>query len=126
MEPGQALYLKVCVECHQPDGKGVPATFPPLEGSEWVKGDRNTMLRIMLGGLSGKISVAGTPFESIMPGHFHHTDEELASVANYVRYQFGGLREEAAKPEEVKTLRPAIEARKFAPWTEADLKAAAK
>ncbi|BCU78452.1 hypothetical protein llg_31670 [Luteolibacter sp. LG18] len=124
LEAGQALYMKICVECHQPEGQGVPATFPPLAGSEWVKGDRDTMLRIVLGGLTGKVSVAGTSYDSVMPGHFPHTDAELASVVNYVRYQFGGLREDPVKPEAIAAQRPAIDARKMVPWTVDDLKKA--
>lgn len=124
LEGGQALYQKVCIECHQLDGRGVPATFPPLAGSEWVKGDGDTVLRILLGGLMGKVTVAGTEYNSAMPGHFHLQDAELAAVASYVRYQFGGLKEEPVKPERVKELRPGVQARQFAPWTVEDLKKA--
>ncbi|MGC4016539.1 MAG: ThuA domain-containing protein [Luteolibacter sp.] len=124
LEPGRALYMKICVECHQPEGQGVPATFPPLAGSEWVKGDLTTMTRIVMGGLTGKVSVVGTTYDSVMPGHFPHSNEELASVISYVRYQFGGLREDAVKPADVGAQRAKIDARKMAPWTVDELKAA--
>ncbi|MFD0894923.1 ThuA domain-containing protein [Luteolibacter ambystomatis] len=120
---GRDLYMKICVECHQPEGQGVTATFPPLAGSEWVKGDRATMTRIVLGGLTGKVSVAGTTYDSVMPGHFPHTNDELASVINYVRYQFGGLREEPVKASDIQSQRPKIDARKMVPWTVDELKA---
>jgi len=125
-EAGQTLYQKVCIECHQMDGRGVPATFPPLAGSEWVKGDRDTMLRIVLGGLAGKVNVAGIPYESVMPGHYPHTDEELAAIVSYVRFQFGGLHEEPVKPSDVAAQRARIEERKFNPWSVGELQGLAK
>lgn len=118
---GRNLYMKSCVECHQADGLGVPDTFPPLAGSEWVKGDKTTLLRIMLGGLMGPVKVKGVEWNSAMPGHFHASDEDLAAIAGFVRYRFGGLREKAVAPAEVRALRPEIEARKFTPWTVAEL-----
>jgi cytochrome c len=47
--PGREFYMKACIECHQAAGSGVPHTFPPLAGSEWVNADRDTLLRIILG-----------------------------------------------------------------------------
>lgn len=123
LAPGHDLYMKICVECHQPEGQGVPTTFPPLAESEWVKGDRPTMTRIVLGGLTGKVSVKGTTYDSVMPGHFPHTNDELASVINYVRYQFGGLHEDPMKASDIEAQRPKMDARKMIPWTVDDLKA---
>ena len=118
---GRNLYLKACVECHQADGAGVKDTFPPLAGSEWVKGDRPTLLRIMLGGLMGPVTVKGVEWNSAMPGHAHASDEDLAAIASYVRHRFGGLQEAVVAPSEVRALRPEVEARKFTPWTVAEL-----
>ncbi len=114
---GRDAYMKACIECHQADGSGVPNTFPPLAGSEWVKGDRNTMLRIVLGGLSGPIEVNGLKFNSVMPGHSHVGDEEIAEIVSFVRFSFGGLKEKPVLPADVKALRPDVEKRKFVPWS---------
>ncbi len=123
---GRNLYMKVCIECHQADGKGMENTFPPLVDSEWVKGDPRTLLRIMLGGVYGPITVNGEEYNSAMPGHSHATDEEIAAVASYVRYAFGGLKNEKPFPaEQVKALRPELEKRKYSPWTVEELKKAA-
>ncbi|GHC50392.1 PVC-type heme-binding CxxCH protein [Roseibacillus persicicus] len=124
--PGREAYLKSCIECHQADGKGVADTFPPLLNSSWVRSNPDTLLRIMLGGLMGPVEVAGVQYNSAMPGHSHASDEELASVASYVRFAFGGLKEQPISPEQVKALRPETEARKFNPWTVSELKNAAK
>lgn len=121
---GRDAYMKACIECHQADGRGVPQTFPPLVGSEWVKGERKTMLRIILGGLSGPVEVAGQKYNGVMPGHSHVGDDELASIASFVRFAFGDLKEKPVTPEEIKTLRPDVEKRKFVPWTVQDLRAA--
>jgi putative membrane-bound dehydrogenase-like protein len=122
---GRDAYMKSCIECHQADGKGVEDTFPPLVGSEWVTGDPRTLLRIMLGGLYGPIEVAGTSYNSAMPGHSHSSDEEIAAIASFVRYAFGEKKEKPFPAEQVAALRPEVEKRKFAPWTVEELKKAA-
>jgi putative membrane-bound dehydrogenase-like protein len=119
---GRNHYMKSCIECHQADGLGVPGTFPPLAGSEWVAGDQKTLLRILLAGLSGSIEVKGVTYNGIMPGHAHVNDEELAAIASYVRFSFADRKEEAIKPEEIKALRPEIEARMFVPLTVKELR----
>ena len=123
---GRDLYMKACIECHQSDGKGVKDTFPPLVGSEWVKGNSDTMLRIVLGGLSGPVEINGMKFNGIMPGHAHVGDDDIARIANFVRFAFGGVKEEPIKPAQVKALRPDIEKRKFVPWTAEELRALMK
>lgn len=119
---GRNHYMKACIECHQADGNGVPGTFPPLAGSEWVSGDQKTLLRILLGGLYGPIQVKGVDYNSVMPGHAHVSDEELAAIASYARFAFADKKEEVIKPAEVKALRPEIEKRKYAPWTADELR----
>ncbi len=119
---GRNAYMKACIECHQADGKGVEKTFPPLEGSEWVKGNPRTLLRILLGGVAGPIEVKGVEWNSVMPGHSHVDDEEIAAIASFIRYAFGGLREKPFPPKEVEAIRPEIEARKYIPWSAAELR----
>lgn len=119
---GRDAYMKACVECHQPDGAGVPATFPPLVGSEWVTGNEQTFLRIVLGGLVGPVVVKGVEFNSVMPGHSHSSDEDLAAIASYVRHAFGGKSGKPFSPSDIKALRPEVDSRKFAPWTVDELR----
>jgi uncharacterized protein len=119
---GRDLYMKACIECHQADGRGVPQTFPPLRGSEWVKGDRDSMLRIILGGLSGPVEISGQKFNGVMPGHSHVSDEEIAAIASFVRFAFGELKEPPVAAADVKAIRPDVEKRKFVPWTVRELR----
>lgn len=121
--PGRDAYMKACIECHQADGTGVTGTFPPLVGSEWVKGDSTTMIRIILGGLMGPVTVKGQTFNGAMPGHSAMPDKELAEIITFVRYAFGDLSEPPITPDAVKGQRPLVEARKFAPWSVTDLRA---
>ncbi len=92
---GQEVYSRegFCGTCHQPDGKGLPeAGFPPLANTNWVEGDKETLIKISLKGLAGPIEVAGktypgqvpmTGFESLV------SDQELAAVLTYIRTSFG-------------------------------------
>ena len=52
---GKEIYLRegYCVTCHQPDGKGLEASgFPPLTGSQWVVGNEERLIKLVLKGLS--------------------------------------------------------------------------
>ena len=59
----------------------------------------------------------GEEYNSVMPGHSHASDEELAAISSFVRYEFGGVREKAVEPKNIADLRPELEKRKFIPWT---------
>ncbi len=110
---GKAIYNKegYCVTCHQTDGKGLDASgFPPLNGTPWVLGSDERLIKVVLKGLLGPIEVLGkkypgqvpmTPFEKLL------TDEDVAAVLTYVRNSFGN---EASPilPEKVKQVRAAI------------------
>ncbi len=92
---GKEIYERegFCITCHQPDGKGLPASgFPPLAGTKWVNQSEKTLIKIILKGLQGPIEVLGeeypgqvpmTPYEGML------SNEEVAAVATYVRNSFG-------------------------------------
>jgi mono/diheme cytochrome c family protein/glucose/arabinose dehydrogenase/lysophospholipase L1-like esterase len=92
---GKAIYSRegFCTTCHQPDGKGLPASgFPPLNGNNWVNGSSDRLIKLVLKGMYGPIEVAGknypgqvpmTPFGSMLK------DDEIAAVITYVRNSFG-------------------------------------
>ncbi len=100
---GQAIFLKICAACHQPDGMGKDGVGPPLSGSEWVaaeKGDR--LVRIVLNGLSGPVHVKDRDWNLVMPPWKESLkDEEIAIVLTFVRQQFGGTKAGPIKPETV-------------------------
>ena len=85
---GKQLFTANCAACHQASGKGLPGVFPPLDGSEWVNGDERIVANILLHGIDGEISVAGTTFKGSMPSFKQLSDAELAAVASYVRSEW--------------------------------------
>ena len=63
---------------------------PPLEGSSWVAGPENRVIRIVLHGLHGSIEVDGKNYNQEMPGFGPIlTDADIASLLTYVRRRFG-------------------------------------
>lgn len=91
---GKKLYESLCINCHQPTGLGVPGTFPPLAGSEWANGPEERIIRIVMSGLKGPITVKGAtfgtvPMPAVGPGGQNWSDEKIAAVLTYVRQAFG-------------------------------------
>jgi glucose/arabinose dehydrogenase/cytochrome c553 len=90
---GSILYKTYCDNCHQGDGKGDGARFPPLTGSQYVSGDKNKLVEIILNGLQGQITVDGKTFNGIMPPHKDILDDHaIASIATYIRNRFGRVK----------------------------------
>ncbi|HEV7350927.1 PVC-type heme-binding CxxCH protein [Telluribacter sp.] len=114
---GKEIYARdgFCMTCHQADGNGLSASgFPPLAGTQWVVGNEDRLIKVVLKGLLGPIEVkdkkyAGqvpmTPFGSML------NDEEVAAVLTYVRNSFGN-KAPAVTPEKVKQVRAATESKK--------------
>jgi mono/diheme cytochrome c family protein len=89
VDPGEQVYTSVCAACHQATGQGLPGSFPPLAASEWVTGDPETPIRIVLAGLTGPITVKGAPYNAMMPPPPGLDEEKIATVLTYVRSRFG-------------------------------------
>ncbi len=87
---GRAVFNAQCIACHQPDGKGVPGNFPPLAGNTDIFLARDFPARVVLFGMSGKITVKGQMIDGSMPplGDVLK-DDEIAAVVAYVRGAFG-------------------------------------
>lgn len=101
MAKGQAIFEKTCTACHQRDGLGKEGVAPPLVGSEWVLapgGER--LVRIVLNGLSGPVSVRGRVWNLAMPPWRANLDDDaIAVVLNYIRTGLGTNKAMAIKPE---------------------------
>ncbi|MEX0987783.1 MAG: cytochrome c [Bacteroidales bacterium] len=102
--PGKPLYAMHCLPCHQLDGNGVPGMYPPLNETEWVNGDKATLIDIVLHGMNEEIEVNGNFYNLAMAPLPHLTDQEVADVLNYVRKKFGSATEEVT-PGEVTAIR---------------------
>ncbi len=88
-EAGALLYNKYCGSCHMANGMGDGSRFPPIAGSEWVKGDQKILIDVVLSGLSGPIEVNGKTFDGVMPPVDYLEDEEIAQILTYIRKEFG-------------------------------------
>lgn len=120
---GGKEYLALCAACHHPAGYGDIAKGPPLLDSEWLDNEER-LVRLVLHGLRGPISVNGEPFNRDgameMPGnHKALDDEKIAGILTFVRREW---REGARpiEPETVGRIRAATSARTD-PWTEKEL-----
>lgn len=96
---GAKVYDIYCRACHQKDGKGDGLRFPPLDNSEWVRGDKNRLIRVLLNGLEGAVEVKGKPYNSLMPSQSFLSDEEIAQVLTYVRQSFENNASEVSAAE---------------------------
>lgn len=120
---GQRVYKLYCAACHQEDGNGNASAFiPPLAGSDWVSPkDAHRMIRIVLNGLQGPITVSGKQFGTVtmLPWRDALTDEDVAGVLTYVRSTWGN-KAPAVPVEQVKEIREATKDRGGS-WTAPDL-----
>lgn len=87
MRRGRRIYGTCCAACHQWHGRGISDQFPPLAQSEWVLATGpNRLIRIVLDGMDGPVSVRGQEFNSPMvPWRDVLTDEDVAAVLTFVR-----------------------------------------
>ena len=91
---GKKLYVLNCVTCHQATGAGLPGTYPPLAGSDWVNGNEEAIVRIMIHGLTGPVKVSGATYGSAAMPAFgplgsNWKPEKIAYVLTYIRQEWG-------------------------------------
>lgn len=77
---GEKIFAANCVACHQTTGKGVPGSFPALDGSPKVTGVKAEQIAILLNGVVKN----GTP--TAMASFKNLSDVEIASVITYTRH----------------------------------------
>jgi mono/diheme cytochrome c family protein len=102
----------------------MPGAFPPLAGSEWVTGSVDRPIAIVLHGLQGPITVAGTEWNGVMMANGvggPMSDDDIAAVLTYVRSSWGNAAS-AVTAADVARVRAATASRTTA-WTAAELQA---
>lgn len=82
---GSILYTKYCMTCHQADGKGVRGMFPPLAGNAKITGPSADLIKIVLFGLQGPITVNERDYNQLMPAQGYLNDTQIADILNYIR-----------------------------------------
>ena len=86
---GLILYNSYCAGCHQRDGKGDNSRYPPLTGSDWIGGNTDRLIGVLLHGLQGQIQVNGKTYNGVMPAHEAFLDDHaVASILTYVQRRF--------------------------------------
>lgn len=117
---GKKVYDATCMLCHQANGLGTPGQFPPLDGSEWVTGSLERLVRIPQNGLNGPIKVKGEPWNAAMPAMGAVlSDDDMADLLLYIRNSWSNKMGDV-KVDDVKAIRGKLTDR-GTPWTEAEL-----
>lgn len=125
---GKPLYETSCASCHGLDGQGLVPIAPPLVESEWVEGSEERLVKVVLHGLEGPITVKGKVYKApevqpVMPGIKYSkefNDAKIAALLTYVRNAWTN-EASAIKPETVSNIRKATMDREK-PYTEEELK----
>ncbi|MEO8824005.1 MAG: cytochrome c [Ginsengibacter sp.] len=87
--PGEVVYKKYCISCHQADGGGVPNMSPPLIQTSYVLGDKVPLIKIVLNGLKN-VDINDETYNNPMPALGSVLkDQQIADVLTYVRSSFG-------------------------------------
>lgn len=58
--------------------------FPPLAKSDFLGADPKRAVGVVLNGLSGKVTVNGKDYNSVMPPMNQLNDDEVANILTYV------------------------------------------
>lgn len=89
-EGGEAVYSTYCEGCHQINGQGASPRFPSLLQTDWVIGDKQRLIRMILVGPDEPVVVDGITYsDNTMPQFSFLTDKEVAEVTTYIRQNFG-------------------------------------
>jgi mono/diheme cytochrome c family protein len=116
---GTTVFESHCAGCHV-YAIGGNGQNPPLEGSSWVGGPQQRLIKIVLHGVQGPIEVDDRTYDLSMPRFGHVlTDAQIAALASYVRRRFAGV-ETPVNSDAVRAVR-AAEADRTAPWTADEL-----
>jgi mono/diheme cytochrome c family protein len=119
--PARADYRGPCAVCHGYDGAGAAHLFPPLAGSPWTAYAPEAMIRVVLHGLEGPVTVNGKEFMNKMaPLGARLSDAQVAGVLTYVRKSWGNAGT-AVSETEVARVRAVVADRGRA-WTVEELK----
>ena len=110
---GRKIFGVTCVACHQSSGLGLPGQFPPLAGSDWVAAQSpNRIIRAVLGGLTGPITVSGQSFNNNMLAWgttVLTNNNDVAAVLTFVRQnKEWGNNAPPVTAEQVKAIRAKI------------------
>lgn len=116
---GVNLFQSVCKTCHGENGNGLSSLAPPLNHSDWVTGNKDKLISIVLLGLTGPVRVDNKLYKAPeisgeMPGIGSNkdiSDEDIAQVLSFIRKNWSN-RAESVTTEEVAKIRKKLNGRK--------------
>jgi putative membrane-bound dehydrogenase-like protein len=125
---GHLIFKTVCQTCHGADGGGIQSLAPPLNQSNWVNGDKNKLISIVLFGLTGPVEVNGKMYKSPeingdMPGigsNDEFSDADIAQVISFIRSSWSNKASKVSAADIIK-IRQQYKGRQKT-FTEAELK----
>jgi mono/diheme cytochrome c family protein len=131
---GAAIFRTLCATCHGPEGQGLPTNIAPHLISKFkLIEQKEGIIKIMLHGLTGPVD--GITYNDIMPPMGTNSDEWIAAVLNYIRYDLGMrsfpkmgegyINWVIVQPEQVKKIREQYAGR-TKPWTWEEILASRK
>ncbi len=78
LEEGEQIYVDFCEACHQPGGEGFEDIYPALKDNEFVLGDKEEVIYLLLEGRAG------------MPTFIADLEvDQLTTIINYIRNSWG-------------------------------------
>ena len=86
---GQQLYLQYCSNCHQANGQGLAKLYPPLNNSDFLENNIDSVVCIIKNGLNGPIVVNGVEYNQLMPANYNLTALEIAEITTYIYNSWG-------------------------------------
>ncbi|NNE38049.1 MAG: cytochrome c oxidase subunit II [Gammaproteobacteria bacterium] len=96
MDRGEAVYLSVCVSCHQADGQGLPPAFPALTSSTLAEVSITDHVSVVVNGRVG----------TSMPAFAGKLDDiDIAAVVTYGRNSWGNKAGDMIQPAMVNSER---------------------
>lgn len=85
---GIRLYRTYCANCHQTNGEGLAALYPPLAKSDYLT-NKNAVICLMRRGQQGPIKVNGRQYNRVMPAQLQLSDLEIAELTTYIYNKWG-------------------------------------
>lgn len=109
---GAKVFAANCAMCHQANGEGIEGVFPPLAKSDYLTKlasgkNREGLVGIIVNGLSGKITVNGKDYNSVMPPLSTLSDRQVAEVLTFITNSWGN-KAEAFSVNEVRAARSVL------------------
>lgn len=98
---GASLYIDNCSGCHQSSGRGILNIVPPLDGNPAIIApDGSDIIKVVIRGINARNGYIPMPeFASKL------TDDQIATIANYVRTSWGNSASANVTAAQVKKVR---------------------